>query len=299
MHWKTKLTAAAIVAATMTLASQAAVAQPLPLVNKGGINPEAWVYGPRNNDTTGGVIWNPAKQELMAGGDVIGRTMSSNDQSTLDAMNIRYCTLASEPTADFTWTEMQHSGIDWGDAWRMWAYASSSNCPARRAIPGVRIAYTDEREIQHALDGGAMVLVVPTVDTVEEAKEVVQWTYFPPFGRRSQGGSQTNAVLSPWLTAAGLTNQHYRQTFNNNIVLIVMIETIQGVKNAAAIAKVPGIHGVFAASGDLGNFSGYAEGDADYEKLITEVHNATLSAGKRLCGPFRWIDRPGFTCFQN
>ena len=98
---------------------------------------------------------------------------------------------------------------------------------------------------------------------------------------------------------AGLTNQHYRQTFNNNIVLIVMIETIQGVKNAAAIAKVPGIHGVFAASGDLGNFSGYAEGDADYEKLITEVHNATLSAGKRLCGPFRWIDRPDFTCFQN
>jgi 2-keto-3-deoxy-L-rhamnonate aldolase RhmA len=206
---------------------------------------------------------------------------------------------ASEPTADFTWTEMQHSGIDWGDAWRMWAYASSTNCPTRRAIPGVRIAYTDEREIQHALDGGAMVLVVPTVDTVEEAREVVQWTYFPPMGRRSQGGSQTNAVLSPWLTAAGLTNQHYRQTFNNNIVLIVMIETIQGVKNAAAIAKVPGIHGVFAASGDLGNFSGYSEGDADYEKLITEVANATLGAGKRLCGPFRWNDRPGFTCFQD
>ena len=82
MHVRTKLTVAAIVAATMTLASQAVVAQPLPLVNKGGINPDAWVYGPRNNDTTGGVIWNPAKEELMAGGDVIGRTMSSNDQST-------------------------------------------------------------------------------------------------------------------------------------------------------------------------------------------------------------------------
>ena len=250
MRWRKKLTAAAIVAATMAVASQAVVAQPLPLVNKGGINPHSWKYGPRNDDTTGGVIWNPVKLELLAGGDVIGRTMSSNDQSTLTAMNERYCTLASEPTADFTWTEMQHSGIDWGDAWRMWAYASSANCPSRRAIPGVRIAYTDEREIQHALDGGAMVLVVPTVDTVEEAEEVVQWTYFPPFGKRSQGGSQTNAVLSPWLNAAGLTNAHYRQTFNNNIVLIVMIETIEGVKNAARIARVPGIHGVFAASGD-------------------------------------------------
>ena len=39
--------------------------------------------------------------------------------------------------------------------------------------------------------------------------------------------------------------------------------------------------GVLAASGDLGNFSGYAEGDADYEKLITAVHDATLGAGKR------------------
>jgi 4-hydroxy-2-oxoheptanedioate aldolase len=304
MRWRTRLKrnrliAAAVIAGATTMGASQFVLAQLPLVNKGGINPNSWVYGPRTSDTTGGVIWNPARLEMMAGGDVIGRTMSSNDQSTLDAMNIRYCNLASESNADFTWTEMQHSGIDWGDAWRMWAYASSSNCPNRRAIPGVRIAYTDEREIQHALDGGAMVLVVPTVDTVEEAREVVQWAYFPPFGRRSQGGSQTGAVLGPWLQAAGLTNAHYRQTFNNNLVLIVMIETIEGVKNAEAIAKVPGIHGVFAASGDLGNFSGYAEGDADYEKLITAVHDATLGAGKRLCGPFRWIDRPGFTCFQN
>jgi 2-keto-3-deoxy-L-rhamnonate aldolase RhmA len=281
-----------LAAAALMAASQLVLGQTLPLTNKGGIAPESWVYGPRNDDTTGGLIWNPAKAEMLAGGDVIGRTMSSN---VLETMNTRYCELASESNADFTWTEMQHSGIDWGDAWRMWAYASSTACPNRRAIPGVRIAYTDEREIQHALDGGAMVLVVPTVDTVEEAREVVQWAYFPPFGRRSQGGSQTATVLRPWIPQ-GVS---YRQTFNNNLVLIVMIETIEGVKNAEAIAKVPGIHGVFAASGDLGNFSGYQEGDADYEKLITAVHDATLGAGKRLCGPFRWIDRPGFTCFQN
>jgi len=87
----------------------------------------------------------------------------------------------------------------------------------------------------------------------------VQWAYFPPFGRRSQGGSQTSAVLTPWLAAKGLTNAHYGQTFNNHLVLIVMVETIEGVKNAAKIAQVPGVHGVFAASGDLGNFSGWAQ----------------------------------------
>src|SRR5687767_7965736 len=290
MSGRTKLIAAALIAGLG--ASQLALGQSLPLTNKGEVNPSSWVYGPRNDDTTGGLIWNPAKQRMIDGLDLVGRTMSfSNDVAT---MNSRYCGLASEDNAHFTWTEMQHSGIDWGDAWRMWNYASSAACPNVKAIPGARIAYTDEREIQHALDGGAMVLVVPTVNTAEEAKEVVQWAYFPPFGRRSAGGSQTSAVLGRWMQGA-----NYRQTFNNNLVVIVMLETIEAVKNAEAIARVPGVTGVFAASGDLGNFSGYVEGDADYEKLITTVHDPTLKAGKRLCGPFRWNNRPGFTCFQD
>jgi hypothetical protein len=54
-----------------------------------------------------------------------------------------------------------------------------------------------------------------------------------------------------------------------------------------------------AAGGDLGNFSGYAQGSPDYERLINIVHDAAISAGKRLCGPFNWRDRPDFTCFQN
>ena len=78
-----------------------------------------------------------------------------------------------------------------------------------------------------------------------------------------------------------------------------MIETIEGVKNAHEIAKIPGVDALFAASGDLGNFSGYAQGSPDYERLINVVHDAAIGAGKRLCGPFAWRDRPDFTCFQN
>jgi len=77
-----------------------------------------------------------------------------------------------------------------------------------------------------------------------------------------------------------------------------MIETIDGVQDAYEIAKVPGVTAVFAASGDLGNFSGYKQGTPDYERLINVVHDAALSAGKRLCGPLAWRDRPDFTCFQ-
>lgn len=49
----------------------------------------------------------------------------------------------------------------------------------------------------------------------------------------------------------------------------------------------------------LGNFSGYKQGSPDYERLINIVHDAAIGAGKRLCGPFAWRDRPDFTCFQN
>ena len=64
------------------------------------------------------------------------------------------------------------------------------------------------------------------------------------------------------------------------------------------IAAIPGVTALFAASGDLGNFSGYAQGSPDYERLINAVHDAAIGAGKRLCGPFAWRDRPDFTCFQ-
>jgi 2-keto-3-deoxy-L-rhamnonate aldolase RhmA len=166
-------------------------------------------------------------------------------------------------------------------------------CPNAKAVPGVRVAYTDEREIQHALDAGALVIVVPTVDSKEEAIEARNWTYFPPLGRRSNGGGQAFDA-GMWGGVPG----GYRQTINDNVVLIVMIETLEGLKDADEIAKVPGITGVFAASGDLGNFSGYRQGTPDYERAINIVHDAAFKAGKRLCGPFAWRDRPDFTCFQ-
>ena len=190
---------------------------------------------------------------------------------------------------DFIWTEMQHDQRDWQATARMWR-----TCAQAKAVPGVRIAYTDEREIQHALDAGALVLVVPTVDTVEEAREVVDWAYFPPMGRRSNGGGQAfDAAM--WGGVPG----GYRNTINDNLVVILMIETLEGLKNAEAIAKVPGVTGIFAASGDLANFTGYRQGDPDYERAINIVHDAALAAGVRLCGPFAWRDRPDFTCFQN
>jgi 2-keto-3-deoxy-L-rhamnonate aldolase RhmA len=218
---------------------------------------------------------------MQQGGRVTGGTLfSATDPAT-------YCAMANAGY-DFIWTEMQHDQHDWQAVARMWR-----TCPHAKAVPGVRVAYTDEREIQHALDAGALVVVVPTVDTASEAIEARNWIYFPPLGKRSAGGGQAFDAMM-WGGVPG----GYRNTINDNIVLVLMIETLEGLKNADEIAKVRGVTAIFAASGDLGNFSGYRQGTPDYERAINIVHDAAVKAGVRLCGPLAWRDRPDFTCFQ-
>ena len=250
-------------------------------VNQGSFDKTKWKYGTAWNAPENSKIWNPVKLKMMTGQKVTGGTLfASSDAST-------YCAFANAGY-DFIWTEMQHDAHDWKEVANMWR-----TCPHAKAVPGARVAYTDEREEQHALDAGALVLVVPTVDTVEEAMAARDWAYFPPLGKRSNGGGQ---AFDPavWGGVPG----GYRQTINDNLVLILMIETLEGLKNAEAIAKVPGVTAVFAASGDLGNFSGFRQGQPDYERAINIVHDAALKAGVRLCGPLAWRDRPDFTCFQ-
>ena len=206
--------------------SNARSVAPMGAVNQGPFDPATWKYGTAFDAPPGAKIWNPVKLKLMQGGKVTGGTLfSATDPAT-------YCAMANAGY-DFIWTEMQHDQRDWGNAARMWR-----TCPTAKAVPGVRVAYADEREIQHAVDAGALVVVVPTVDTVEEAIAARNWTYFPPLGRRSAGGGQAFEAAM-WGSVPG----GYRNTINDNIVLILMIETLEGLKNADEIAKVPGVIG--------------------------------------------------------
>ena len=155
-------------------------------------------------------------------------------------------------------------------------------------MPFIRVPDATESEIQKATDIGAVGIIVPTVDTVEKAQAAVKWSKYPPEGRRSQGSGQYGEL---W-------GSDYRQTINANMLVVVMIETPIGVDIADKIASVPGVDVVFAASTDLGNFSGYRQGDAQYEKMVTRIHDETLKAGRKLGGPFAWKDRQGFSFFQ-
>ena len=227
-------------------------------------------------------IWNPVMLKMMKGEPVVGVTITTSDPEV-------YCA-AANAGYDFTWAEMQHSNQqrDWETLARMW-----KACPHPKAVPGVRVAYTDEREIQHAMDAGALVIIVPNVRSVEQAKAAVDHVMFPPLGSRS-----CCAGLAYTPEMWGAVPGGYRQTINQNVVIIAMIETVDGVAAAREIAAIPGVTAIFASSGDIGNYAGYKEGTPDYERLINIVHDAAIGAGKRLCGRFSWLGRPDFTCFQ-
>ncbi len=220
-------------------------------------------------------IYNTAKQKLAAGKQITGATVYSPDPNM-------YCAMANSGY-DFTWIEMQHSPLTYGDVAKMiWA------CRGASAMPFIRVPDATESDIQKATDIGALGIIVPTVDTVEKAEAAVRWSKYPPQGRRSMGSGQYGALYG----------SDYRQTINDNMLVVIMIETPIGVDNAEKIASVPGIDVIFAASTDLGNFSGHKIGDPEYEAMVKRIHDVTLAHGIKLGGPQMWKDRPGFTFFQ-
>ena len=229
-----------------------------------------------------GALYNAAKQKLRAGQPVMCATISSPEPDA-------YCAVANSGV-DCLWIEMQHSTMTYYQVGEM-----IGRCGKSKAAPLIRVPDALEGDIQKATDLGALGIIIPTVDTVEKAQAAVKWARFPPVGRRSQGGGQGARIWDP---------KTYRQTFNDNMMVVIMIETPVGVDAVEKIAAVPGIDVIFAASTDLGNFSGHPysgperKGDAVYEGLVTRIHDAVLKAGLRLGGPWAWRTRHGYSFFQ-
>lgn len=221
-------------------------------------------------------IFNTVKTKLAEGRRVVGGTVSTPDPEV-------YCAMASAGF-DFIWIEMQHSPITYAEAAQMiWA------CRDTPAIPFIRVPDATEGDIQKATDIGALGIIVPMVDDVSKIRNAVTFAHYPPMGKRSQGGGQYGAI---W-------GRDYREAANENIMVVAMIESPAGVEIAEQIAAEPGVDVVFAASSDLGSFTGLRQGDEAYEALVTRIRDATLGAGLTLGGPLAWMSsREGYGFFQ-
>lgn len=219
--------------------------------------------------------YNTVKQKLMAGKQVFGGTVSTSDPEI-------FCAMANAGW-DFLWIEMQHSPLNYQTVATM-----IRACKGAPAIPFVRVPDATEGDIQKATDMGALGIIIPMVDSVEKVKNAVTFAKYPPIGKRSQGGGQYGAI---W-------GSDYRQTANDNVMIVAMIESPAGVAIADQIAAVPGVDVVFVASTDLGSFSGRKQGEPEYESMVTKIHDAVLKKGLKLGGPSAWKDRQGYTFFQ-
>ena len=221
-------------------------------------------------------MYNTVKTKLMSGGQVLGGTVDTSDPDI-------YCAMANAGF-DFIWIEMQHSPLNYTDVARMiWA------CRDAPAVPFIRVPDATESDIQKAADIGALGIIVPMVDTAEKVENAVRFAKYPPLGRRSQGGGQYGRL---W-------GRDYRQTWNDNLMIVAMIETPEGAAAADEIVAVEGVDAVFVASGDLGSFTGLRQGDAGYEQLVSRVKSETESANKFVGGPSAWMtSREGYQFFQ-
>ncbi|MET0782890.1 MAG: HpcH/HpaI aldolase/citrate lyase family protein [Leifsonia flava] len=141
--------------------------------------------------------------------------------------------------------------------------------------PVVRVPIGDVVTIKQVLDLGAQTLLVPMVSTAAEARALVEAVHYPPRGRRGVGSA---------LARSGRWNRvdDYLRNAGDHVCLLVQIETAEGVENAADIAGVDGIDGVFVGPSDLAASMGLL-GQQTHPDVVASVRrtfDAVRAAGK-------------------
>ena len=129
---------------------------------------------------------------------------------------------------DWLFLDLEHGSMSIETACEISVAAQDSG-----VAPIVRVPYGELAMATRVLDGGAIGIVIPHVDTPEEAKEIADRLRYPPRGHRSVGGGQAQFDYAP-PPLSEMTKK-----IDDNMLVTVMIETPKAVENAEAIAAVP------------------------------------------------------------
>jgi len=140
------------------------------------------------------------------------------------------------PDWDWVWIDGQHGEMGYDE---VLALVRACNLIQRPAL--VRVPGHDFGAIGLALDTGADGVIVPLVDSVEEAREVVKAAKFPPLGGRSYGGRRP----------IDLRGRLYSDTANSDTLLVAQIESPEALANAEQIAAIPGVDALFLGPDDM------------------------------------------------
>jgi 4-hydroxy-2-oxoheptanedioate aldolase len=203
---------------------------------------------------------NTAKQRMLRGEPAFGFSLGLG--SVLSAE------ILSRTKIDFLLLETQHGS--WGGDSAIAALAAMSG---GSAIPMTRVAKNDYTLIGQLLDQGVLGVVVPMIDTVEQAEAVASACRLPPKGTRSWG-----------LGRARIWGDDYADTIDEQLFVAVQIESITAVENAEAIMAVEGIDGCWAGPADMALSMGVHPRDIPksdkHAKALERVVQACRNTGK-------------------
>jgi 4-hydroxy-2-oxoheptanedioate aldolase len=193
---------------------------------------------------------NPVKQTLKAGKPSVGTWLSLG--------NITAARFLAR--AGFAWltVDIEHSLVDWETATHIFASVADAGCTA----------------LARVLDNGAHGIVVPMVNSREEAQAAVAAAKYPPVGNRSVGG----AVHA--LNFDTTANDYYARA-NDEILVVLQCEHITAVENADAIFSVPGIDAIFVGPHDLAASMRGPDGKPPPGEATTQIMKRILDACHR------------------
>jgi 4-hydroxy-2-oxoheptanedioate aldolase len=208
---------------------------------------------------------NPVKRKLKAGEPSFGTWLSLGDlyaTRVLARMGFDWLTL-----------DIEHSAIDWSQAAMIFACIADAG-----GVPLARVPKGNHDYIKRVLDAGAWGIVVPMVDTVEQAKIAINAAKYPPTGNRSLGGGMHAMNFDA-------TAGEYFQKANDEILVILQTESPTGVRNAEEIYALPGVDAIFVGPVDLrANMrrpDGADPSQDEFEAMLARV----VDAGKKVGTP--------------
>jgi 2-keto-3-deoxy-L-rhamnonate aldolase RhmA len=173
---------------------------------------------------------------------------------------------------DFTGIDLEHSTISQEQAQRIIAASQAAHIPC---LP--RIASHNAEQIKQLLDSGADGIIVPMVNTLDEVKRLVDWSKYPPVGKRSFGVSRAQGY--------GFDFDRYTAGWNKRSVLLLQIESAVGVQAIDELVSHESVDGVMVGPYDLSGTLGIP-GQLDHPRVqeaCAQVIAACRKHGKA-CG---------------
>jgi len=177
--------------------------------------------------------------------------------------------LLAATSYDYVCVDLQHGAASYADLpGMMQAMRAAGRAPL------VRVPWKDAASIMRALDVGASTVVVPMVDTAEDAARAASACRFPPTGRRSWGPMWGDVRADGALLPAEQ---------DSAVMCLAMVETQAGVEALEEIVQVPGIDGVYIGPNDLALGCGHGRStyrdSVEVERLIQHIISTCRAAG--------------------